>query len=132
MGRKAQKVYSTPTAFAFLLRCLIFQLLRTTLAKTTVTLLPNSLCCDVSHGDFWGLPFRKKSEAPDDPMCILFFSFFFVFLFFLEGGPPHSIWRFQARDQVQAAVPIYAAAEATLDPLTHCAGPGTGEIPLSD
>ena len=34
------------------------------------------------------------------------------------------MWSSQARDQIQAAVVTYAAALATLDPLTHCAGLG--------
>ena len=31
---------------------------------------------------------------------------------------------FWARDQIRVAVVTYAKAVATLDPLTHCAGPG--------
>ena len=49
-----------------------------------------------------------------------YFFFFFFFLFWL----PHGIWNFWARDQIQAAVVTQAAAVATVEPLTHCAGPG--------
>ena len=50
-------------------------------------------------------------------MLFLKFSFFLFW-------PPHGIWNSQARDQIWAAVVIYAAAVATPDPLTHCARPG--------
>ena len=36
---------------------------------------------------------------------------------------------FPAGDQIQAAVVIYAAAAATLDPLSHCARPGIEPVP---
>ena len=36
----------------------------------------------------------------------------------------------QARDWFQAAVVTYAAAAATLDPLTHYTGPGMEPLPL--
>ena len=44
-------------------------------------------------------------------------------LFFLLWLP-WVTWNSRARDRISAAVATYTTAAATLDPLTHCAGPG--------
>ena len=44
-----------------------------------------------------------------------------VFCLFFNFWPPHGLWSFWARDQIQAAVATYTTTAATLDPLTHCA-----------
>ena len=55
-----------------------------------------------------------------------------IFLFW----PPHDILSSRAGEQIQDAVVTYAAAVATLNPLTHWAGwgsnlhPGTVDTPL--
>ena len=48
----------------------------------------------------------------------------YVLFWFFPFRLPHSIPSSQARDGIRAVVVTYAAAAATLDPLTRCAGPG--------
>ena len=47
-----------------------------------------------------------------------------LFVCFLLGVLPHSVWSSWARDQIQTTVVTYTTATAMTDPLTHCAGLG--------
>ena len=60
-----------------------------------------------------GTDFLLRILSPSD-------EFLPQFSFFV--WPPHGTWSSWARDQIQAADVTCAAAAATRDPLTHCAG----------
>ena len=66
----------------------------------------------MQYGKSWLLHYAIFSD------CIPYFKFLKNF------WPPHGTWSSSARDQTQAEVVTYTAAVATLEPLTHCAGPG--------
>ena len=67
-------------------------------------ILPNLFSFSLSHSV--SLPFLLPPSPPSFPSFFLFFFFFFL--------PPQSIWSFQARDQIQAAVVTYTTAMAML------------------
>ena len=62
---------------------------------------------------------EKTSEIKGEKPSLLKLTLFF-FLFW----PPWGMWSSPARDQIWATFVTYAAASATPDPLTHCAGKG--------
>ena len=47
-----------------------------------------------------------------------------LFIYLFHFWPLQGIWSSRARDQIHAAASSYTTAQATLDPLTHCARPG--------
>ena len=58
--------------------------------------------------------------------CYMYCYSSFLFLY----GHTHTIWKFLARDWIQATAVIYVSLVAMLDSLTHCTGLGIKPAPL--
>ena len=59
---------------------------------------------------------KKSYQFSFSFVSIFFFFFFFFAVFLLFCGHTHSIWKFQARDQIRAAGVTYITALAMPDP----------------